>query len=363
MKKLRSGYTTGACAAVVAKAATMLLYGEEINDSVEIPFPDGSRHSFTIINEAIGDGWAKASTIKDAGDDIDVTNGAEISALVSLRETSAKHDCADNCVSIGNILLCGGDGVGRSTKAGLAIEPGEPAINPVPRKMICAAIAEIEPATNSELQIVISVKNGVALAEKTLNSRLGILDGISILGSTGIVRPISTQAWKDTISACMDVARSSQLDDVVISTGRTSEKGAQSVLSLPEEAYAMMGDYLLFCLEEARDKGFKRIHYAGMWAKIMKAALQIPQTHVRNGVLEVQKAAELIATINDDQQLNKKCHNSNTAREMLVHIQEANRDDIVEKICLLAKDYATTASSCEVIIYLVNHKGEVIYHA
>ncbi|MGL1932775.1 MAG: cobalt-precorrin-5B (C(1))-methyltransferase CbiD [Desulfotalea sp.] len=359
MKKLRSGYTTGACAAVAAKAATMLISDIKFDKIVEIPFPDGSRHSFVISQQSQGEDWAKASTIKDAGDDPDVTNGAEISATVQKN----KHpEPPENSVKFNNIILCGGAGVGRVTKAGLAILPGEPAINPVPRQMISDAITEVQVDTQ-DLIVTISVKDGLLLAEKTLNSRLGIVGGISILGTTGIVRPVSAQAWKDTISACMDVARSANIDEVVISTGRTSEKGVQKVLTLPEEAYAMMGDYLHFSLCEASKKGFQRIHYAGMWAKIMKAALRIPQTHVRNGALEIKKAAQLIDSLGAEEALNKQCYLANTAREMLSHLEKAKRNDIVENICQLAKEYAQEVSGCEVTIYLINHKSEIIYHA
>ncbi|CAG34949.1 cobalt-precorrin-5B (C(1))-methyltransferase [Desulfotalea psychrophila] len=355
-RPLRSGYTTGACAAAVAKGATILLLSGEAPEKVEIPFPDGSRHSF-CLSQQDGTG-ACMGTIKDAGDDPDVTNGALILATASW-----EGEDGPTCVHLTEIRLCGGDGVGQVSKRGLSIAPGEPAINPVPRQMIEAAVAEaLSQHEKRKLTITISVPQGLELAEKTLNHRLGIVNGISILGTTGIVRPISASAWKATISACMDVARSAGLEQMVISTGRTSEKGAQQLLDLPEEAYAMMGDYLQFSLEEAGRKGFSTIHYAGMWAKIIKAALEVPQTHVRNGALEVEAAAQLLKKLGADEELCKKLFAANTAREMLSHLEDEGRDDLVKAVCQYAKKYAEKISEKTVHIYLINHRAEVIHY-
>jgi cobalt-precorrin-5B (C1)-methyltransferase len=225
--------------------------------------------------------------------------------------------------------------------------------------MIFDAIQEI---TRQKLSVTISVKNGESLAEKTLNKRLGIIGGLSILGTTGIVRPVSADAWTATISACMDVAREAGLTDVVISTGRTSEKGAQQLLDLPEEAYAMMGDYLHFSLHEARIKGFTTVHYAGMWAKVMKAALQIPQTHVKNGALEVAAGAELLENLGAKSPLVELLRKSNTAREMLTHIENCGQTELINKVCLMAKKYAEEVAGTTVLIYLIDHQAKVIAH-
>jgi cobalt-precorrin-5B (C1)-methyltransferase len=242
-KKLRSGYTTGACAAAAAKAAVQLLLAEqclkpnvgaihelplqhrEAIESVEIPFPDKSRHIFRIKNSKIKTGGeqiiARASVIKDAGDDPDVTNGAEI---VAESKVGAIHELPLQ------IIIKGGKGVGTVTKPGLSVPVGEPAINPVPRQMIRDAAAEaiLESGRGTArcapaLEITISVPNGEELAKKTLNHRLGIVGGISILGTTGIVKPVSAEAWTATIASSMDVAKAMGHKEVVISAGRTSE--------------------------------------------------------------------------------------------------------------------------------------------
>jgi cobalt-precorrin-5B (C1)-methyltransferase len=320
-RKLRSGYTTGACAAAAAKAATRLLLGSESgaqgseNDrEVTIPFPDGSRATFAIHRSAFrtqrSELISSASVIKDAGDDPDVTNGAEIVATVSVHAERGIRN-----PERAEILIKGGTGVGMMTKPGLAIPVGEPAINPVPRKMIREAVREAvrelragglaseknsAPRTRDAepiLEVTISVPGGEALAKKTLNHRLGIVGGISILGTTGIVRPVSAEAYTASITASMDVARAAGLDTVVLSSGRTSERAHMKAFHLPEESYVMMGDYVEFALEDAKKHGFKRIQLCAQWAKLIKTAMGAPQTHVRHGVLEAGKAAAFLASL------------------------------------------------------------------
>ncbi len=355
-RRLRSGFTTGACAAAAAKAATLLLQDGKAPDRVEIPFPDGSRHGFALKQCRMMTNAALASVIKDAGDDPDVTNGAEIMAEV--RPGGAKTGRPTG-VSIGSeIELFAGNGVGYVTKPGLAVNVGEPAINPIPRKMIAAAVREA--AATGQLQITVSVPCGEELAIKTLNSRLGIVGGLSILGTTGIVRPVSAEAWTATIQASMAVARETGLKQVVLSTGRTSERGAQTLLDLPEEAYVMMGDYLQFSLHQAREYGFSKVILAGMWAKITKAALKVPQTHVRNGALEMREAAQLLTVLGAVGSLQQKIENSNTAREMLEHLLAAERRDIIQAVCAKAGDYCHEEFGGEVEVVLVSNKTKVI---
>ena len=362
-RPLRSGYTTGACAAATAKAAALFFLTGEVPVSVDIPFPDGTRHHFAFTYSAIDTYGATTMGLrKDAGDDPDVTNKALIMATVQWADEQENAKAID----LGDILLMAGKGVGMVTKPGLAIVPGEPAINPVPRTMIAEAVAEVTAQhptmSTKKLQVTITVPEGEFLSTRTLNHRLGIIGGLSILGTTGIVRPISASAWKDTVSASMSVARKTGLHDIVLSTGRTSEKGAQQVLDLPIEAYAMMGDFLHFSLTEAAQYNFTRIHYAGMWAKVMKAALRIPHTHVRNGALEVEQAAHLLLELGASGGLKEKLTGSNTAREMLYHLIAAKRDDLIMAVCGKAKMYAEDVSGKTVHIYLINDKAEVIHY-
>ena len=361
-RRLLSGYTTGACAAAAAKAAVLLLVGLPRSERVEIPFPDGSRHGFAVHHCEVKSGQAWASVLKDAGDDPDVTNGAEIVAEVHFLATDEPP--ADGVrLEQTSIFLCGGAGVGRVTKPGLAVRPGEPAINPVPRQMVLAAVLEALGAEADKIvQVVISVPRGEELAEKTLNKRLGIVGGLSILGTTGIVHPVSAEAWTATIEASLSVAKETGLREVVLSTGRTSEKGVQTLLSLPEEAFAMMGDYLEFSLLAAARRGFTAIHLAGMWAKIMKAALEIPQTHVRHGALEVSDGLALLARLGADPALLISLKEVNTAREIHERLQEQGRDDLIRGVCEAAKRYAQKISGLPVRVYLVNNHTQVELH-
>ncbi|MBM9603672.1 cobalt-precorrin-5B (C(1))-methyltransferase CbiD [Desulfopila inferna] len=356
-KRLRSGYTTGACAAAAAKAALITARQGMPPDSVELTFPDGSLHRFEVCRAKALPRGAMASIVKDAGDDPDVTNKAEICATVSFPETGMAEN---NDIVMENMHLSAGEGVGRITKPGLAVPVGEPAINPVPRQMILKALQEVE--KERIVHVSISIPAGEMLAEKTLNKRLGIIGGLSILGTTGIVRPVSADAWKATIVASMNVAREAGLEDIVLSTGRTSEKGAQSLLPLAIEAYAMMGDYLEFSLRKAGEKGFETVHLAGMWAKIMKAAMQIPQTHVRNGALEMQDAALMLQGCDVEPPLLTKLQNSNTAREMYSHLEDAGRSDVVRQICRKARHYGEKISGKKVKVYLVDARAQVVEH-
>ncbi|MGV1098557.1 cobalt-precorrin-5B (C(1))-methyltransferase CbiD [Thiovibrio sp. JS02] len=363
-RRLRSGYTTGACAAAAAKAAVLCLLGGK-PETVEIPFPDGSRHGFSLhaAREAVDEQgqrlWA-ASIIKDAGDDPDVTNGAEI--VASARFLGDDEPFPAFCVGTedGRLAICGGDGVGRVSKPGLAVAVGEPAINPVPRRMIASAVGEaLAAAESGRVQVTISVPRGRELAEKTLNRRLGIVGGLSILGTTGIVRPVSAEAWTATIEASLEVARAAGLSEVVLATGRTSEKGAQELLHLPEEAFVMMGDYLEFSLLAAARRGFRRIHLAGMWAKIMKAALKIPQTHVRHGALEVDEALALLRSLGVEQQILASLGGANTAREIHCRLLDLGLREVIRKVCLAARAYAQERAGVPVSVYLVNSKARV----
>ena len=352
-RKLRSGFTTGACAAAAAKAAALLLFTGKEPHTVEIPFPDGRRFRFTPHRFCLEKGRAVASVIKDAGDDPDVTNGAEIATAISMLGPEDKnHD----------LVLSAGEGVGTVTKPGLPVAVGEAAINPVPRRMIREAVTEAMDIAGCRtgLRITVSVIGGEELAAKTLNRRLGIVGGLSILGTTGIVRPVSAKAWTATITASMRVARAAGLDEVVLSTGRTSERAVQELLSLPEEAYAMMGDYLEFSLREAASQGFAKIHLAAMWGKICKAALRIPQTHVRHGVLTPEELVDFLLENGVDTATVQKLRGANTAREIHERLTALARQDIIELVCGHAHAYAEEVSGLPVSLYLVNSQKEVV---
>ena len=355
-KKLRSGFTTGACAAAAAKGAALYLFDRKNRPKeVSIPFPDGSYHSFTlhkVMADSVSNSCS-ASVIKDGGDDPDVTHKAEIAATVSI---------ADNLPEGKRVHITGGEGVGRVTKPGLAAEVGGPAINPVPLRMIEMAVREVldlQEDEESKVLVTISVPRGKELAEKTLNERLGIIGGISILGTTGIVRPLSAKAWTDTLISAMKVAKANGNDEIVLSTGRTSERAVSEKFNFEPEALVMMGDYLEFSLKESRNHGFKRLHLSGMWAKTLKAAMEIPQTHVRFGALGAEEAVNFIKKIVSDADLDY-LKGVNTAREIYSRLTEHSDREVIHAVCLAAKQYHERVAGIPVTVYLVHHTGEIV---
>ncbi len=361
-KKLRSGYTTGACAAAAAKAATLFLVRCHVREqAVEIPFPDGSRVRFAIqdAGRRTQDPSAWASVIKDAGDDPDVTNGAEIVAEVRFRKTN------EGCRTAHHepVLIKGGKGVGMITKPGLAVPIGESAINPVPRRMIRDAVQEavVECGANVEgLEVTISVPSGEELAKKTLNDRLGILGGLSILGTTGIVHPVSDEAYTASITSALDVAKAMGNGVVVLSSGRTSEKAHMKRFHLPEEAYVMMGDYVEFALADSRRHGFEQIHLCAQWAKMVKIAMGTPQTHVRHGALEAEAARDFLIRIG---MTVPGEHAYNTTREIYDQIKTASIDslDAFRSVCLAARTYCEKVTGgIPVAVHLVSYEGDIV---
>lgn len=367
MKKLRSGYTTGACAAAAAKAATLTALIDKTVPKVEIPFPDGSRVWFEVkhcrLDSEDNHGrQAFCTVVKDAGDDPDVTNRAEIVATVHCKPVSRQRTCNFDVT----IDIKGGEGVGKVTKPGLAVKVGEAAINPVPRKMIHEAVFEAfkEAAITGsfEVMVEIGVPRGKILAKKTLNERLGIVGGISILGTTGIVKPVSADAWTATITAAMDVAAAAGNKEIVFSTGRTSEAAIQKQLQLPEDAYIMMGDYLEYALKETKKYNFTKIHLSGMWAKILKGALRIPQTHVRFGALQMEQAIELICQLNPGKDYSY-LEGSNTAREIYGRLIEKKDQQAVNSVCEHARKYHQEISNSPVAVYLIHHSGRIVASA
>ena len=367
---LRSGYTTGACAAAAAKAAALLLVGAPQGgpEGVEIPFPDGARHTVRVRRVWADENHktACASVVKDPSDDPDVTNGIEIIAKVTFIP-STPEATGQGAAAMPLVTIRGGTGVGLVTKPGLAVSVGEPAINPVPRSMIREAVLEAwekrvsVPRDIGGIEVTISVPEGEKIAEKTLNSRLGIQGGISILGTTGIVKPLSSEAWTATITASMSVARAMGLDKVVLSTGRTSEQAHMRRYAFREEAYVMMGDYVQHALTESGALGFEGVHLCAQWAKLLKIAMAIPQTHVRHGAIDLEKATSFVAGLGCPDLAGRPF---NTAREMLSGVAsscEGAYGTILPAVCGAAKAYAESlACGPRVHVVLVSYEGAII---
>jgi len=316
-RDLRSGYTTGACAAAAAQGATRcLVHGAAARATLELPWqrPGAVPVTFSLVNREQGDGWAACGVIKDAGDDPDVTDKLEIRARAAWTDGPL------------GVVLEGGPGVGRVTKPGLAVAVGGPAINPVPRQMILAAVDHVLAARTAPparaLRIEISVPAGVEVARKTLNARLGILGGISILGTTGVVIPMSADAWQATIAAGLNVARAAGLSQVVLSHGRSSEAAAQTLLShLPEEAFVLMGDYVGYALDAAAERGLGVV-LAGQFAKFCKVSAGHFATHVKDSTLGMGVVAELVHGAGFPPAAVSEALSANTARQVFHWLAE-----------------------------------------
>ncbi len=302
-RQLRSGFTTGACAAAASKGAALLLRDGKPVDRVKIDLPAGYAAEFELQQARLDEERASCFVVKDAGDDPDVTHGIELHA--ELRRTAGQ-----------GLEIVAGTGIGHVTKPGLAVAVGQPAINPVPRRMIEEALAEVFPVATG-LQLTLSIPDGEQRAEKTLNARLGILGGLSLLGTTGVVRPISHKAWTDTLEVALDVALAAGCRPVVLSTGRTSEAAGQQHFSLPEEAFVMMGDHIGYTLEACHRKGVPAVALSAQFAKLVKIACGHPQTHVRHSQLDLARLLAWADEIDLDAADCQKLELANTAREVL----------------------------------------------
>lgn len=266
-KELRYGYTTGSCATAVSAAATeMLLTGKKIEEVV-IRLPSTEQVIFQLVDIEINKEFVSCATIKDGGDDPDVTHGAKIYGKVSYGGKG--------------INLIGGEGIGTVTAKGLQCEVGQPAINPTPRKMIIKNVEKVLAENNcdSSLDIELSVKNGKEIAEKTYNGRLGIVGGISILGTTGIVEPMSEKALVDTIKIMIDKQYSVDPNAILISPGNYGEKFCKDYLTLDINKAVKISNYIGEALDYIKYKGFKKILLVGHTGKLVKIAAGVMNTH------------------------------------------------------------------------------------
>jgi cobalt-precorrin-5B (C1)-methyltransferase len=306
-RPLRRGWTTGACATAAAKAAYTALLTGEFPDPVSIRLPGGETPAFALAWEARGCDDCAAGVIKDAGDDPDVTHGALIIASVRRGEAG------------GGVIFRAGEGVGMVTREGLPIPPGDPAINPVPRRMMMEAVAELaaEFGDAGDVVIEVSVPGGAEIAIKTWNPRLGIVGGLSILGTTGIVVPFSCAAWIHSIHRGIDVARANGIDHVAGSTGSTSEQAVQRIHGLSELALLDMGDFAGGMLKYLRRKPVPRVTIAGGFGKLTKLAQGFLDLHSGRSQVDFPWLAERLAELGARPELVSEARMANTANQVL----------------------------------------------
>lgn len=350
---LKRGWTTGACATAATKSALHALLNGTFEDPVTITLPKGETPSFPLAYEKSGDDYAEVGIIKDAGDDPDVTHGAMIIARVMKAQPGT------------GIVFKGGKGVGMVTKPGLPIPAGQPAINPVPRALMSAVISTLceEHEVPADIEVEISVPNGEELAAKTWNPRLGILGGLSILGTTGIVHPFSCSAWIHSIHRGIDVACAEGLPHVAGSTGSTSEKAVQDHFGMPDHAMLDMGDFVGGLLKYLRKHPVPRLTIGGGFAKLTKLGQGFMDLHSGRSQVDFNWLAERaveagIARAADDIRV------ANTAQHAREIALEAGVD-LAPLIARHAREKATAmmqGAPVKIDVMVVDKQGIIIAH-
>ncbi|MFZ2447155.1 MAG: cobalt-precorrin-5B (C(1))-methyltransferase CbiD [Syntrophobacteraceae bacterium] len=389
---LRRGFSTGTAAVAAAVAALRCLVSGSAPPVVAVRLPSGVYLPVTIARCRAEGGFASATVIKDGGDDPDITNRAEICCGVRL--------VADGGVTPDGVFLIAGEGVGVVTKPGLPVRPGEPAINPVPRRMFAdnlfremlagepgriRALALVgtrkegragvfvpfdsalpEELAGMGLEVTVEAPGGEALARHTLNPRLGIVGGISILGTTGIVKPFSHEAYEDTIHAALSVAASNGCSTAVLSTGGKSEKFARELISdEPSEAFVQIADFFAFSVREARRFGFRRIVHSVFFGKAVKMAQGHDYTHAHKAALDLELLAGMAGKLGYDAAFCRELASANTARHALEIIFERGAVEIVEAVAekALARSAHLAGQGASLRLLLFDYNGDLLMDA
>ncbi len=348
--QLRRGWTTGACATAATKAAVGALLGDEFPEVVTITLPRGGAASFALVETRLENGGAVAAVIKDAGDDPDVTHGCKVRVRVQRSSRPGVHFHA-------------GEGIGTVTKPGLALAPGEPAINPVPRHMIEAVLqaAAARKKVPCAFEVTIAIPGGQEIAKKTLNARLGIVGGLSILGTTGVVVPFSCASWIHSIHRGIDVARAAGREHIAAATGSTSEAFLNEHMNLPDEALIDMGDFVGGTLKYLRRHPVPRLTLAGGIGKFTKLAQGALDLHSARSTLDREGLARRLGGPSEFQ---NRIRNANTALEVL-ELATATGIGLGEIVATDARDRAQTVlgKAIAVEVFVLDRSQNVVGHA
>lgn len=349
-KELRKGWTTGACATAAARAAYGAVLTGAFCDPVQIRLPRGQTPSFCLNRHGMEDGSAWATVVKDAGDDPDITHGAEIVVHVQTGEPGS------------GIVFKNGQGVGVVTKPGLPLDVGEPAINPMPRRMICDNLMEV--CEDPDVIVTISITKGEELAQKTMNPRLGIVGGLSVLGTTGIVVPYSCAAWIHSIHRGIDVARALGIGHMAATTGSTSEKTVVAKYGMEESALIDMGDFAGGVLKYVRKKPIDKLTLCGGFAKLCKLAQGEMDLHSSRSRLDFDQLARWMKDAGANEALQDQSRNANTALEVL-NLARKHHIGLGDLVTCRAKEVAQAIVSghCHIEIIAINRSGEIVGHA
>ncbi len=343
--KLRTGFTTGSCATASSKACVLSIINQKKIEQTDIILPKRSKLDIQINSCEFTENSATCSVIKDGGDDPDVTHGAEIFVYVELTN------------NIGKIEIDGGEGVGRVTKPGLGLEIGSAAINPTPKKMILENVTEIskEILEKNGIMIKVSVPNGKELGPKTDNPRIGIMGGISILGTSGIVIPYSTASFAAAIRQQIAVVSSMNDDNVVLTTGGRSEDFARAIIELPDHSFIQMGDFSGYTIKQCAKQGLKKAYVAGFIGKLAKMAAGVKQTHVKGGKVDMKFLSELAKRCDAKSDTISKILGANTARNVQEIIIEDKVDgffdEVTKEACNQMRQHSEEKIPVEVILF------------
>ena len=348
---LRTGYTTGTTAAAATKAALYALLGNQLKE-VQVSLPKGKIATLKVAWTRVENGKVTCAAIKDGGDDPDVTHGAEICSTVSFSD------------SAGLVKIDGGQGVGRVTKPGLGLEVGKAAINPTPMEMLRQAVQEVaaEHLKKRGVDVIISVPKGEELAKKTDNPRLGILGGISILGTTGIVLPYSTASFAASIRQSLDVAIAAGADSAILTTGGRSEDFAKTLFDLPEHCFVQMGDFSGYSVRQAASKKMHKVVIAGFIGKLTKMAMGVKQTHVRGSHVDMEFMAGLAEKCGAGAGVLTEIRKANTARHVGEIIAKNDVQGFYDLLCKKVHEQMVEHSKgqLEIQVILFDFDGKVL---
>ncbi|EKO14382.1 cobalt-precorrin-5B (C(1))-methyltransferase [Leptospira kirschneri] len=350
-KKLKEGFTTGACSAAAAKAATRLLLNRKPVLEIETTLPNKRQVLFTVKRCQLEGEIATCSVVKDAGDDPDCTHGAELTARVRLTKEN-------------KIKLKGGDGVAVVTKAGLGLEIGQSAINPVPRKNISEMILEeLQGSSFNGAEVEISVPGGQEMAKKTMNERLGLIGGISILGTTGIVKPYSTAAFKASVIQAIQMAREYGIDTIVLTTGGKSEKFAMDLLpNLNELSFIQVGDFIGTGIKTSVKESIHHTIIVGMIGKLSKMADGVMMTHRGGSSVNTKMLSMIARSMGVPEEVAIEIQNANTARHVLEVCKATGYEIITTKICEIVAEKCSQHAGTNIMIscYMVDFDGKLL---
>ena len=350
---LRSGLTTGSCATATSLAAARLLLGGEASDAVQITLPKGKQVQMRLEFCRLHNDGAEAGTIKDAGDDPDVTHGALVFTQVRL-------------VSEPGVRFVAGPGVGTVTRPGLVLTVGEPAVNPVPRQMMTGHLSSLatELGYNGGFEVTVGVEGGEALALKTMNPRLGILGGLSILGTSGIVRPFSCAAYIASIHQGIDVATTNGYRHIAACTGNASEDTMRRVYNLPEIALIEMGDFVGAVLKHLRKVPVDKLSLCGGFGKISKLAAGHMDLHSRHSSIDLPQLAAWAAGIGADDALQQAIREANTSQQALA-MSAAAGIALGDAVCQHALNFARSVvpPQIQVEVFAIDRQGGIVGQA